>query len=68
MPPADITDGKTYGRRPDFYQSNVLQAGLRRSIPDPDSLVVHTTYDRPLVINGDLDVHGDLICINFFNV
>lgn len=62
-----ITNG-TEEHRPDFYQSNHLAADTWRSIPQQDHLVMHTTSDRPFIVDGHLNVHGDLICIDFFNI
>lgn len=65
-----VTDGIAQEKRPDFFQSNTLPENTWRSIPQKDHLVMHTTADRPLSIeNGaHLNVHGDLICINFLDV
>jgi hypothetical protein len=63
-----VTSGIASEERPDFFQSNTLPADTWRSIPQPDHLIMHTTSDKPFVVNGHLDVSGDLICINFFNV
>lgn len=63
-----VTDGIAQEKRPDFFQSNILPADTWRSIPQPDHLVMHTTADKPFVVNGHLNVKGDLICLNFFNV
>lgn len=63
-----VTDGIAQEKRPDFYQSNELQADVWRSIPANDHLVMHTTSSKPFVVNGHLNVHGDLVCINFFNI
>lgn len=63
-----VTDGIAQEKRPDYFQSNTLPDETWRSIPEPDHLVMHTTADRPFVVNGHLDVHGDLLCINFYNV
>lgn len=63
-----VTSGIDDDKRPDFHQSNVLPDDTWRSIPATDHLVMHTTPDIPFVVNGHLNVHGDLICINFHNV
>jgi hypothetical protein len=63
-----VTTGFDETKRPDFFQSNVLPADTWRSIPAADHLVMHTTATKPFVVDGHLNVHGDLICINFFNV
>lgn len=63
-----VTSGIDHDKRPDFFQSNVLPEDTWRSIPAVDHLVMHTTEDKPFTVNGHLNVHGDLICINFYNV
>ena len=62
-----IVDG-TEEYRPDFYQSNHLPEDTWRSIPQQDHLVMHTTGDKPFIVDGHLNVHGDLICINFLDI
>ena len=63
-----VTDGIGDDDRADFSQQGVLPSDTWRSIPQNDHLIMHATPDQPLVIEGHLNVHGDLICINFFDV
>lgn len=63
-----VTDGIHNESRPDFHQSNNVPADTWRSVPSNGNLIMHTTPDLPLTVDGHLNVHGDLICINFFNV
>lgn len=63
-----VTNGIGDDDRADFSQQGVLPTDTWRSVPQNDHLVMHTTADKPFVINGHLNVHGELFCINFYDV
>jgi len=63
-----VTDGIDNTKRPDFFQSNLLPADTWRSIPENDHLVMHTTTEKPFVVEGTLNVQGTLVCLNFLDV
>lgn len=63
-----VTDGIAQEKRPDFFQSNTLPVDTWRSVPGKDHLIMHTTEEKPFDVQGHLNVHGDLVCINFFDV
>lgn len=62
-----VTNGYTEAHRPDFHQSGVVRS--YSSIPADSHLVVHSADHAFTIENGaNLEVYGDLICLNFFNV
>ena len=63
-----VTDGISDDDRADFSQQGILPVDTWRSVSQNDHIVLHATEDKPFTVEGHLNVHGELFCINFYNV